>query len=274
MSRIRLQSANAVAETLLIALYARAEEARQPEPLVRDDLAAAMVERIDYDFTRSQLRGADQVFTVMRLREFDRRARDFLARHPGAVVVHIGCGLDTRFERVDDGQVTWYDLDLPEVVDLRRQLIPEHERRRDLACSVFDPAWLDVVGAEVGRPTMFLAEGVFVYFGASQVRELFLTFLRRFPGAELACDTATPLMVRMHNLNLMALRQKARLHWGLPHSRDPERWAAGIRLLDEWYYFDRPEPRLGAARLMRYLPLLSRGVGICHYRLGSAETKA
>ena len=99
MAKIKLQSENVVAETLFIPLYARAE-VQQPAPLIRDDAAVALVERIDYDFAASKLSGLDQVTVIMRVREFDRRTRDFLGRHPEAVVVHIGCGLDTRFERV------------------------------------------------------------------------------------------------------------------------------------------------------------------------------
>ena len=268
MPKIRLQSENVVAETLLIALYARALEAQQPTPLVRDDKAVALVSQIDYDFARFKLQGHDQATTIMRLREFDQRAQDYLARHPQAAVVHIGCGLDTRFERVDNGQVTWYDLDLPEVIALRRQLIAESERCRFVGCSVFDPAWLDAVSIPAGQPALFLAEGVFPYFEEAQVKSLVLTLMKRFPGAELVCDALTPFMVRLHNLKLATSKVGARLHWGLAHGRDPENWRAGIRMLDEWFYFDRPEPRLGAANLMRYCPPLAKGVGIFHYRLG------
>jgi O-methyltransferase involved in polyketide biosynthesis len=271
MPKIRLESENAVAETLLTVLYARAQEAKQPVPLVRDDMAVALVSQIDYDWTRFRLQGHDQVLTIMRLREFDRRALDLISRHPSAIVVHIGCGLDTRFERVDNGQVTWYDLDLPEVIALRRQLIAESERCHFLGCSVLDESWLDTVCVHAPGPFLFLAEGVFPYFEEAQVKRLFLTLMGRFPGAELVCDGMTPFMVRLHDLELRFSRVGARLHWGLHHGRDPECWGAGIRLLDEWFYFDRPEPRLGAANLMRYLPPLAKGVGIYHYRLGSAE---
>jgi O-methyltransferase involved in polyketide biosynthesis len=209
----------------------------------------------------------------MRVREFDRRTRDFLGRHPEAVVVHIGCGLDTRFERVccqqpDNGQVTWYDLDLPEVIALRRQLIAEGDRRRYLGCSVFDSSWLADVSVHASRPFLFLAEGVFPYFEEEHVKGLFLTLAARFPGAELVCDAMTPFMVRLHNLKLRFSEVGARLQWGPARGQDPESWGAGIRLLDEWFYFERPEPRLGAAYLMRFFPPFGRGVGIYHYRLG------
>jgi O-methyltransferase involved in polyketide biosynthesis len=273
MTKIKLHSGNDVAETLLIALYARAQEARQPAPLVRDARAAALVEQIDYDFARLRLQSHDQVFTMMRVREFDRRARDFLARHPQAVVIHIGCGLNTRFERVAErhATVTWYDLDLPEVIALRRQLIAEAERCQLLGCSVFEESWLETVSVHASRPFLFLAEGVFPYFEEAQVKALFLTFMQRFPGAELVCDAMSPLMVWVNNLHLRYFRAGARLHWGLRRGRDPESWGEGIRLLNEWFYFDEPEPRLGAARLMRYLPPLAQGTGIYHYQLGRSR---
>jgi O-methyltransferase involved in polyketide biosynthesis len=269
-SKITLQSANVVAETLLIPLYARALEAQQPTPLVRDDQAVALVAQMDYDFARFKLQAHDQTTIILRLREFDRRAQDFLARHPQAAVVHIGCGLDTRFARVDNGQVEWYDLDLPEVIALRWQLIAEAPRCHFLGYSVFDSAWLDVVSIRAGQPTLFLAEGVFPYLEEVQLQSLFLILKERFPGAELVCDAMTPLMVRLNNLHLRFFRVGARLHWGIAHGRDPESWGAGIRLLDEWFYFERPEPRLGAAQLLRYCPPLAKGVGIFHYQLGSA----
>ena len=232
MPKIKLQSDNAVAETLLIALYAKALEAQQPAPLIRDETAVALVEQIDYDFTHAQ-----DAQPRPGLHDDARgRIRPPGVRLPGApspaLVVHIGCGLDTRFERVclqqpDNGQVTWYDLDLPEVIALRRQLIAEGARRRYLGCSVFDDAWLAEVGAEADRPALFLAEGVFPYFEEAQVKSLFLTFMQRFPGAELVCDAMSPLMVRMNNLQLRFLRVGARLHWGLRHGRDPEGWGSG-----------------------------------------------
>ena len=270
MSKIALQSYNVVAETLLIPLYCRALEARRPDALLRDDQAAALVEQIDYDFSRIKPQGHDQVATIMRAREFDGRARDFLARHPGAAVVHIGCGLDTRFARVDDGRVEWYDLDLPEVIELRRKLqMGEAPRCHPLGCSVFDPAWLAAVSAHADRSFLFLAEGVLPYFEEAQVKGLVLLLKERFPGAELVCDAMTPLMIRMHNVELAFTRIGARLHWGLQHGRDVEGWGAGISMLSEWFYFDSPEPRMGPSQLMRYLAPFAKGVGIFHYQLGS-----
>jgi O-methyltransferase involved in polyketide biosynthesis len=268
MTKLILQSQDNIDETLLIALYARAVEARMHEPMLHDSMAPHLVEQIDYDFSRLKLNGHDQATTIMRLREFDRITQVFLNLHPHSVVVHIGCGLDTRFERVDNGIVKWYDLDLPEVIELRHKLITGTDRCQTLPYSVFDQHWITLVENHPRMAYLFLAEGVFPYFTETQVKGLFLLLKDKFPGCELVCDGMTPAMVRLHNLKLSNSRLDVRLHWNLKNGRQPESWGSGIKMLSEWFYFDSPEPRLGSAQLMRYLPLLARGVGIFHYQLG------
>ena len=268
MTKLKLEGSNAVSETLLIPLRARALEQQQAEPLVRDPLAASLVERIDYDWSRIKLARHDMVAIVVRAREFDRFAREFMARTPSATVVQIGCGLDTRFQRLDNGQVRWFDLDLPDVIALRKQLVPESERNRYVACSAFEPQWMDVVDAPGAGPYLFLSEAVLVYFEEAQVRELVLSLQRRFPGAELVTDGSSPFMLRLNNLHLVFTRSAARIRWGLKDPYDVEGWSPGLRLLESFYYFDRPEPRMGFPGWFRHVPGMARGAGIYRYRLG------
>jgi O-methyltransferase involved in polyketide biosynthesis len=131
MSEVTAQSLSGVAETLLIILAIRALESQRPDALIKDERAEALVSQMDQGFLRNKLAQVEdysQIVMILRSRDFDWHTQDFLARHPEAVVVHIGCGLDTRFERVcseqpGNSQVEWYDLDLPEVIELRRKLI-------------------------------------------------------------------------------------------------------------------------------------------------------
>ena len=262
-----------VAETSLITLYVRAVESQRPDALLKDEKAVALVERAPADFAfidALRLDEGDRVTLVLRNREFDRQARAFMAKHPRAVVVHIGCGLDARFDRVDDGQVEWHDIDLPEVIALRKEFVggagPRHHL---LACSVFDEEWLDAVGSRDSLPTLFIAEGVMMYFNERQVRSLVMTLHQRFPGSELVFDTLSPLMVWLNNLRMRRTQVSARYHWGLTRAKDVEAWGSGIRLLDEWHPFDRPEPRLAAYRWLRYVPPIAKVIGVFHFQLGN-----
>lgn len=260
-----------VAETLLITLYIRAIESQRPDALLKDERAEALVSQLDQKTLQKTLALTDdfsRVAVIVKGREFDRFTRDFLTRHPNAVVVHIGCGLDTRFERLDNGQVEWYDLDLPEVIDLRRKLVggggPRHHF---LATSAFDNAWLNTVSAHQQRPFFFLAEGVFMYFKEEQVKSLVLSLHDHFPGAELVFDAFSPFMRWAHNLKVTRTRVGAYLNWGLKHAQDLEQWSDGIRLLDERFPFQYPEPRIRSALKMRLFPFLKTAIGVFHYQL-------
>jgi len=260
-----------VAGTLLITLYIRAVESQRPDALIKDERAEALVRQMDQESLRKTLALTDdfsRVAVILKGREFDRFAQDFLTRHPDAVVVHIGCGLDTRFERLDNGRVEWYDLDLPDVIELRRKLVGgEGERHHFLACSVLDSAWLDTVSAHRPRPFLFLAEGVFMYFEEAQVKSLVLALRDRFSGAELVFDAFSPIMRWGHNVRVARTGIGAPLHWALKHSRDLERWSDGIRLLDERFPFQYPEPRMRRALQMRIFPFLATAVGVFRYQL-------
>ncbi len=272
MSKIDTRKLDGVAETLLITLYIRAIESRRPDALLKDEKAVELVTRKIFDFSRVRqihLSEANKLVIILRTREFDHYAQDFLARHLDAVVVHIGCGLDTRFERVDNGWVEWYDLDFPNVIELRRKFIgDEKERYHLLGCSVLDDAWLDMVSAHQQRSFLFLAEGVSMHLEEAQVKSLVLMLRDHFPGAELVFDAYSPIHLLVSNLQ--TARARFRCHWGLWHGQEIEGWGDDIRLLDEWGYFDCPEPRLDSIWWMRPFEPLLRTLRIYHFRLGKA----
>ena len=272
------QDLSGVAETMLIPLYIRAMESQRPDAMMKDEKAVALVTQMSYDFDRVRkipMTEGNKVTRIMLTREMDRYARDFLSRHPEAVVVHIGCGLDSRFERADNGRVEWFDLDLPGVIDLRRRFIgDERERYHLLGCSVLEDAWLEAVKVHSQRPFLFLAETVFVYFIEAQVKSLVLTLRDHFPGAELVFDGWTPFLVWVGNRQLSLSSSKLAaglLHWGFWRGQELEGWSDGIRLLDEWGFFDQPEPRLAHIRWWWHpIETLVRTHRIYHFQLGRA----
>jgi O-methyltransferase involved in polyketide biosynthesis len=284
MSEITKPNLSGVSETLLLTLYIRAMESQRPDALIKDEKAVALVMEISddgfYDFGRIKplhLSETNKLVIILRNREFDRFAEDFLRRHPDAVIVHIGCGLDTRFERVDNGQVEWYDLDLPDVIERRRRLLgDEGDRYHLLSCSALEGAWLEVVEAHrqnyrrLQRPILFLAEGVFMYFEAAQVRSQVQTLCDHFPDADLVFDAYSPIHVWRHNLQTSTSKIYLHVRWGIWHGQELERWAKGIRLLDEWGFLDKPEPRLAHIRWLRPLESLFRTMRIYHFQLGEA----
>lgn len=258
-----------VAQTLLIPLCTRAKESKRPDALLKDEMAEKILEKLDCDISRLTLSGHDEAALIQRVHKFDSVIRDFLSRHPDGVIVHIGCGLDTRFDRLDNGRVEWFDLDLPEVIQLRRGLIgTERDRYHLIAGSITEPGWLEAAAHLRQRPFLFAAEGVLPYFENDQVKSLFLMLRDQFPGCEIVCDAHAPYVLWMDNLQLALSKVDARLRWGLKHGKDVEDWGAGIKMLEEWYYFRDDEPRMKPYRWMGKIPGIGKSTGIFHYRLG------
>ena len=129
----------------------------------------------------------DVLVTAMQVRQFDTFARAFLAGNRGGLVVDVGCGLDTRFDRLNDGEMTWIGVDLPEVIELRRKFLPDGKRNITIPQSMVESSWLDEV-TRSNKPVIFLAEGVFPYFSVAEVKPLVLEMAKYFPKGELVFD--------------------------------------------------------------------------------------
>ena len=113
--------------------------------------------------------------------------RNYLREHPEAAVVNLGCGLDDTFSKADNGRCRGYNLDLPDVIKIRDELLPGKERETNIACDLNDYSWMDAVDAADGA--VFFAAGVFYYFRTEEVKRLFRQMAERFPGAVLVFDS-------------------------------------------------------------------------------------
>lgn len=211
-------------------LYWRAIESQRPEALLIDQQAIELVEKFPSIFDQVKGIRVHELFYVMRImltRQMDCYVEDFLTRHPDSVVVHIGCGLDSRFDRVDNGQVEWFDLDLPEAIELRQQIIGgESGRYHLIACSVLEDQWFDAVKPFASRPILFLAETVFMYFTAEQVKSLVSTLHAQFPNSELVFDAWKPYEIWLGNRYLSKSLFARLLQWA---SGVVSSWKAGAQ---------------------------------------------
>ena len=172
-----------VPETLLWTLWHRAVEARRPDRVLADPLALELVERIDFPFVERFGDGRRlSQWQALRALCFDNAIRRFLSDQPGGTVVALGEGLETQLWRVDDGRVRWVSVDLPEVIEIREELLPHHERNRLVATSVLDPGWLEALPR--GADVLVTAQGVLMYLAPDDVRGLLARCAARFrPGA-------------------------------------------------------------------------------------------
>jgi O-methyltransferase involved in polyketide biosynthesis len=224
-------------ETMLGTLYGRALESRSAHPILRDPHAERVVGLIDYDFRKLGVRGTVVTSIALRERQFDSWTAAFLARHPQATVLHLGCGLDSRVERLDPAPgVAWFDVDYPEVIELRRRLYPARPGYTMVASSVLDSGWPKGVPGD--RPTLIVAEGLTMYLPPDEGPPLFRRLVQRFPEGELAFDSYSRLAVRLGKLNPVVRRAGATLRWGIDDPHELERAVPGLLLVEVLRAYD------------------------------------
>ncbi|HUN32698.1 MAG TPA: class I SAM-dependent methyltransferase [Trebonia sp.] len=239
-----------VQQTLFIPLAARAAQTRRKHPALRDHKAVEILEAVDVDALYAAHPGG--FVTIARTLMFDWWVREFLAAHPGGTVVELGTGLNTRFERVDNGQCHWIDLDLPDTIEVRRRFFADTDRRQMVAASVLDDSWQEVAAA-CPAPYFFVSDGVLVYLPQDEVKSALGRIATRFGGSLLAFDTyGRPTYERQHAL--AAKRgMAARWAWWCDDPRTLE--DAGLRVIDS-RPFTRPQAGLRKELPARYRWLL------------------
>jgi O-methyltransferase involved in polyketide biosynthesis len=185
------------------------------------------------------------LFVVFRARSFDDAIRKYIEAHPRATIVNIGCGLDTPFSRVDNGQILWHDLDLPDAIAIRRKYVPEAPRSKGIPKSVFDLSWFESVDFSKERGIFFLAGGLLYYFKEEEVTELVRAMASRFPGGELVFDMPSKRGIKIWNRRLKnAVEQIAK-------------WDPTLQVVDEFPMFSRLSHNPKWKRNTRFLMNLS-----------------
>ncbi len=218
-------------ETYLATLYGKAQDAAAENPILGDRFAAEAVARIDFDFKEFKPQSGGEITLAMRALHFDQWTRAFLAANPESTVLHLGCGLDTRVYRIDPGpEVRWYDVDLPDVIALRKQLYPARESYHLIRSSVTDLAWLDAIPGDT--PLMVVAEGLVMYLPEKDGVALFRRITTQFPSGQIAYDGYSGTMIRMVSRLAAARRSKVELVWGVDDPRDLEKQVPGLRLAE------------------------------------------
>jgi O-methyltransferase involved in polyketide biosynthesis len=232
-----------VQKTLLLPLFGRAMEYEKERPLIRDKYAHDIVEKLDYDFKTALNRSPMQfgINSSIRACHLDAALLQFIGAYPDATIVNIGAGLDTTFQRVDNGRIFWYDLDLPDTIELRRKLIPEGERNVCIAKSVFDRSWFNDI-RERRSKVFFMAGGVLVYLKEEEIRRLFLDLIQEFPASEMVFEIYSKIFLWIRN-HILVKRNKSEMFapwlWGVNSAKAITGWSDNIQIVDEYPFYSR-----------------------------------
>ena len=247
-------------ETMLVTLYGRALETDVEAPILRDPAAQEAVRRIDYDFQRLNVKWNDRLAIAARAKMFDVWTEEFLAKNPNAVVLHLGCGLDSRVYRVNPpSSAAWFDVDYPEIIELRKRLFPERAGYHLIGSSVTEAGWLDQV--PTGRPALVVAEGLMYYLKEEEVKSLVKGIVERFPNGQIMFDAISKRYLKMQKTNVGISATGARMWWGVNDPHELEQWSPKIHLLTKMSVMDQDFPNIkkmsgGLRMVIRVLSLI------------------
>ncbi len=264
-----------IPETLLIPLWARAYETELEESIIKDYLAVDMVSQIDYDFNKFEKSRLSQLGVSVRTLVLDNATHKYLRDKPGAIVINLGAGLDTRGERLQyDDYKCWYDLDVPETISLRKQFFQEDKQKKMISCSMFDDSWFDAVDYH-DEPVLIIAEGLLMYFEEQQIKELLQKLMERFPQAELLIEMLAPIAVgkeKQHD-SLKTMDAPPAFKWALKDTRELETWDNRIKYIQEWSYYNYCKKRWKFFGFIARLPILRPmfNCRIAHLKFSSHE---
>jgi len=223
-----------VEETLLLPLWGRSYETKKDKPRLIDKKATEIIENIDYDFsTIEKTQSMSQHGWVARSLHTDRIALDFIKKYPKATIVNIGCGLDTTFSRIDNGKIMFYELDLPDVIALRKKFYKDSERHKSIASSFLDTEWFEKIKVRDGLS--FLAGGVFMYFDEEQIKQFFIHVADSFKKCDLFFDSLSPMGLKISKKMVLkkgGMGMSMDNGWGLKSIKSIEKWDTRIKVID------------------------------------------
>ena len=272
MKKIRPSISDNIADTLFITVYMRALDAQQKHPILDDCNSLSLMNRIDYPFEKySGTKVMSRIGTCVRLKYIDNELENFISTHKNVVVVNIGCGLDDRYSRIKNAQeAIFYELDIPETIKLRRELIPTRENQTLIPKSAFEVEWLDALKEKhLDSSFIFIAEGVFMYFPEEKVKGLLCAIATLFSGASIIFDGLSKYLSHHSDKHDTLRNSQAVFAWGVDDNHAFESWHPQLKLDKIFYIMHGMRPYNFMVRLISYIPMFGRGSKIISLKVSS-----
>ncbi len=263
-----------IAETLYITVAMKCKETKRKSPFYNDPFACEIMKKIDYDFAKYRKAVKSSVGVAIRSNYFDEQTRNFIENTKNPVIVNIGCGLDTRFLRLGKqimDKAIVYELDLPEVIEMRKKVIPEAKNNFYLSCSMFETKWMDLIKEKHPKSSfLFNAEGVLMYFEMQQIKNLLTNLAQRFNKSKILFDVLNSWMCKNSHRHDTVKLTKATFKLSCDNDYEFEKCHEKLKLISCKKFHDFKDlKRIGILMnlLMRIVPALKNSCRILFYNI-------
>ncbi len=268
-------SSTNIQSTMIGPLYARAIYTQLFPELLQDNQAINLMEKVkilhpdsknDFAILEEFIDEFLGLYFIIRARTFDDTIRKYIEKKPDATILNLGCGLDTTLSRVDNGSLLWYDLDLPDSIEYRRQLIPETEKNRYIPKSIFESSWMDDVSFTQSKGLLMIAGGLFAYFNEMDVSNLFKSMAEKFPGGEIIFDSSSArgnwfINRRFRKFGIVGIEHK----FQAKNPKQIEGWSSRIQVIDWFPFFSNIEKNPSWTLRSRILISLNSRFGLAKF---------
>jgi len=265
---------NAVSETALLTLKARVLEAEKPSPLIHDPMGREILDRISTQVSagtlervlNKKLPSTLTGYLALRARKYDFYTKTFLEEYPDGTVANLGCGFDTRYWRIRDKPWNYVEIDLPEVIQAKREILGNSAEYEMIGSSVADREWIDSISAKQKKRVLFLAEGLLMYLQEHDAIQLFRRLAVTFSESQIVFEIIRKKYTEGFRKKMVEFRINRAsgtlagesYNFGLKQAKEIESYSDSIRVLDEWSYFEDPDIKPGFLRILRHFKAFSR----------------
>jgi len=254
-----------VSETAILTLRCHVMESQKNKPIINDPMAKYCLDKLvslasedEKALFNRKVLSALTNHIALRARKYDSIINDFISKNPSSTVVNLGCGFDTRYWRIDNKKCEYIELDLPEIVEIKKEILKDRLSYELIGCSVLDTSWIDRVTSKGNRNFLLIAEGLFMYLPKADVINLFKTFSERFYHSQIVLEVVTEKYTRGIWKKIVEIKFKQEFgsnagssyNFGVKNAFELESYGNGIKVMNEWSYFEDPDMR---PRIYKYL---------------------
>lgn len=258
---------NDISKSAIATLRSHAIESQGKSPLIADPMAIYCLEKLISSASAEEktslfdrkLSSALTCHIALRARQYDKIANEYISEHPGCTVINLGCGFDTRYWRIDNKNCRYLELDLPEVIGLKKEILGERLCYELIGCSVLDTAWIDRVTRDGNENFLLIAEGLFMYLPQNEVVSLFAAIGAKFSRSQMVFEVVAEKYTRGLYKWLTSIKMRQELgydpgsfYFGIKNARKLESYGMGLKVINEWSYLEDPDMR---PHFLKYLGL-------------------
>ncbi|MBR5504072.1 MAG: class I SAM-dependent methyltransferase [Methanobrevibacter sp.] len=242
-----------VEKTMLLTLYTKAKHSQEKNHKFFDSKAVEVISQIDYDFTLAEEDSSMQMGVISRTIVLDKMVSDYISSHPNCTIINIASGMDTRFNRLDNGIIRWYNVDLENAAKFRLNYIEDTDRVKTLAYSAMDSSWASKI--ESGEDILFIIEGLTMYLKQNDVKKILNIIDDNFDSCTIFVEIMPPIAVR--NTKEKSVEEtNAKFIWGLKKGYELRKLNSNFNWIMDVNLFDGLDIYKPMYRIFSWIPFI------------------